>query len=227
MKKGNIELIMTIILIAAAILLSQNTTYLVSNSKTEVKNPRIVIDAGHGGNDPGKIGVSGEKEKDINLAIAKKLEKLLKKADVEVIMTRNKDVGLYNPNSSNKKVDDMRKRCQLIDESEAHFTVSIHQNSYHQGAIRGSQVFYYEHSDEGERIAKLLQTKLVSKLDKKNKRKAKANDSYYLLRKTKNPTIIVECGFLSNPEEAKLLSDEDYQNQIARAICEGILEFFQ
>lgn len=227
MKKRNLELIMTIILIAAAILLSQNTAYLVSNSKTKVKNPRVVIDAGHGGIDPGKIGVSGEKEKDINLAIAKKLEQLLKKKDIEVIMTRDSDVGLYDPNSSNKKVDDMRKRCQLIDESEAHFTVSIHQNSYHESNIKGAQVFYYKHSDEGEKIAKLLQDKLVSKLDKTNRRKAKANDSYYLLRKTQNPTIIVECGFLSNPEEAKLLSDDDYQTQVAKAICEGILEYFQ
>ena len=227
MERKKIELIMAVILILAAVLLSTQGAVFTGSSTAKKKTWTIVIDAGHGGNDPGKIGVNKAKEKDINLSIAKKLKKLLEKKDIKVVMVREEDTGLYTEGSNSKKVEDMRNRCALIDEADPVCTISIHQNSYHEGSIKGAQVFYYEHSAEGKEIAQYLQEHMIQGLDKTNHRQAKANDSYYLLRKTKNPTVIVECGFLSNWEEAELLVTEKYQNKVAQAICDGIMEYLE
>ncbi|MGI5948124.1 MAG: N-acetylmuramoyl-L-alanine amidase [Lachnospiraceae bacterium] len=186
----------------------------------------VVIDSGHGGNDPGKIGVSGQKEKDINLQIAKKLKSYLEAANVAVVMTRESDIGLYKESDSHKKSADMKKRCQIIDEAEPVLAVSIHQNSYHQEEICGAQVFYYKNSEKGQRLAEILQKRFDYVLgEAENRRKAKGNDSYYLLLNVKAPIVIVECGFLSNTEEAAKLSDEEYQDRIAWTIHLGILQY--
>ena len=182
----------------------------------------VVVDAGHGGDDPGKIGTAGTLEKEINLAIAKRLEALLKQADVAVVMTRTDNNGLYDENASGKKVQDMKRRVSMMEEAKADLAVSIHQNSYTDPAIKGAQVFYYTSSVEGKQLAKRLQERLVKGLDPQNHRQAKANDSYYLLKKTACPIVIVECGFLSNRQEAELLSDAEYQQKVAVAISKGI-----
>lgn len=227
MEKKKIELVMAVILIVAAVFLSTQGAVFTGSSKAKKKETTIVIDAGHGGNDPGKVGVNKANEKDINLAIAKELKKLLKKENINVVMVREEDIGLYAEGSNSKKVEDMRNRCALIDEADPLCTISIHQNSYHEGSVKGAQVFYYEHSEGGKEIAECLQQHMIDELDKTNHRKAKANDSYYLLRKTKRPTVIVECGFLSNWEEAELLVTSKYQKKVAKAICNGILEYIQ
>ena len=159
----------------------------------------------HGGDDPGKIGINKAKEKEINLKIAKELEKLLTNEGIKIIMTRTDDGGLYQESSKNKKVEDMRRRCEIITEAKPVFTVSIHQNSYPEESVKGAQVFYYGQSDEGKDLAETLQKTLVQQLDPQNHRQAKANESYFLLKKTPSPTVIVECGFLSNSQEADLL----------------------
>ena len=140
-------------------------------------------------------------------------------------MTRDEDTGLYNQRDSNKKAADMKNRCNLINEANPALTVSIHQNSYHEEYVTGAQVFYYGTSQEGQRLAETLQKKLVSYVDPENHRQAKANESYYLLKKTEVPIVIVECGFLSNWEEAKKLQEDNYQNQIAWAVSMGILSY--
>lgn len=164
-------------------------------------------------------------EKDLNLIIAKKVQKLLEQQDVEVVMTREGDAGLYEEQTSNKKVQDMKNRCALINETQPDCVVSIHQNSYHEEYVTGAQVFYYGASKEGERLARTLQEKLITYADPENRREAKANESYYLLKKTEVPIVIVECGFLSNWEEARKLQEDSYQNQIAWAVCMGILSY--
>ena len=227
MDKKKIELVMSVVLILAAILVSARGTIFTGSSSAKAKERVIVIDAGHGGTDPGKIGINKAKEKDINLIIAKKLKKLLEKEGIRVVMVREDDNGLYRQESESKKVEDMRNRCTLIDEAEPICTISVHQNSYHEEEIKGAQVFYYEHSKDGKEIAEYLQQSLVDGLDRSNRRQAKANDSYYLLRKTKNPTIIVECGFLSNWEEAELLVTDKYQKKVAKAICAGIMKYLE
>lgn len=152
----------------------------------------VVIDAGHGGNDPGKIGINNAKEKEVNLLIAEKLKKYLEANDVRVVMTREKDEGLYDEGASNKKVQDMKRRLQIIDEAAPRITVSIHQNSYPEEYVHGAQVFFYSGSREGQELAECVQRQLVDKVDPENRRQIKANDSYYLLKKTSVPIVIVE-----------------------------------
>ncbi len=185
----------------------------------------IVLDPGHGGNDPGKIAADGTLEKDINLAIVFKLKQYLEASDIQVVMTRTTDDGLYDPGASNKKAQDMKARVALIEESKADLTVSIHQNSYSDSRIHGAQIFYYSGSPASKRLAENLQNILVSDLDPDNHRKAKANDDYYMLKKTTCPTVIVECGFMSHPAEAALLKSEDYQDQIAWVLHMGIVQY--
>lgn len=192
----------------------------------EVKEkPCVVIDAGHGGADPGKVGVDGSLEKDINLKIAKKLAGFLEAADVEVVLTRETDAGLYDENVSNKKVQDMKNRVALIEGKKPALTVSIHQNSYHEEYVHGAQVFYYEGSQESKALAERMQQVLAAQIDPDNARQAKPNDSYYLLKKTATPIVIVECGFLSNYEEAQKLSSELYQEKTAWAIHLAVLNY--
>lgn len=225
--KKKVELAMTLCLLAAAFILARQGAILVQSEKAAEKGICIVVDAGHGGSDPGKVGVNDALEKDINLSLSLKLKDLLEQKKINVVLTRDSDAGLYPADATNKKAADMQKRCQLITEANPVFTISIHQNSYTTPDIKGAQVFYYGQSAGGEKLANILQESLVSHVDPENKRVAKANESYYLLKKTPTPTVIVECGFLSNPTEADLLLDEDYQNKLVRAIYMGILEYLE
>ena len=140
-------------------------------------------------------------------------------------MTRETEDGLYDAGASNKKVQDMKRRIAIMEETKPLATVSIHQNSYPEEYVKGAQVFYHKDSSEGELLASLLQESLREKLNKENHRQIKANDSYYLLKKTQIPTVIVECGFLSNSNEAALLSEEEYQDKVAWAIHMGIMQY--
>ena len=185
----------------------------------------VVIDAGHGGFDSGKVGVDGTLEKDVNLIIAKKLENLLTSADINVIMVRDSDKGLYTESSTNKKRQDMAARADLMNNANADCIISIHQNSYSLESIDGAQVFYYTGSSEGELLASFIQKSLISKVDPSNHRKEKSNSSYFLLKNAKAPIVIVECGFLSNWEESKKLVDDAYQQKLAWAIHLGILQY--
>lgn len=184
----------------------------------------IVLDPGHGGFDPGKVGTAGTLEKDINLAISLKLKEILVKSGYTVTMTRQKDEALCEQNASRKKVSDLNARLDLIQKEEPELTVSIHQNSYSAGT-KGAQVFYYSRSEEGHRLARVLQETLKEEIGDGNHRVEKANDSYYMLKKSQGPFVIVECGFLSNPEEEKLLNSKDYQKKMAKALAEGIEKF--
>ena len=224
-----IELGMAIILLFSAAVFSRRETMEVimtaSSSTLTVNENCIVIDAGHGGDDPGKIGINGTLEKDVNLNIAHKLKILLESQGYEVIMTRETGDGLYQPGTRNMKVEDMHNRCEIITKAMPVFTVSIHQNSYPEEYVKGAQVFYYGQSKEGEALAKKIQSSLVSYLDPENHRVEKANESYYLLKKTPTPTVIVECGFLSNSEEAELLNTEEYQEKVAWAVMMGVIQY--
>ena len=185
----------------------------------------IVIDAGHGGADPGKVGVSGVLEKDINLAIAKKLQSRLEQDGVRVVMTRDTDAGLYSEGATNKKREDMEARVRLISEAKPELVVSIHQNSFPDASCKGAQMFYYKDSAESKMLAELLQKKFPEVLGDGNTRQAKANGDYYLLRKTPCSIVIAECGFLSSPEEEALLSSEEYQEKVADVLYQGIREY--
>ena len=195
------------------------------NVDAEKERICVVIDAGHGGDDPGKVGINGANEKDVNLQIAELVKMYLEANDIEVVMTRESDEGLYDADASNKKVQDMKRRIAMIEEASPVLTVSIHQNSYPEGYVHGAQVFYYTGSTQGQLLAACVQGQLVKRADPENKRQIKANDSYYLLKKTEVPIVIVECGFLSNSEEAEKLCTPDYQHRVAWAIHMGILQY--
>lgn len=185
----------------------------------------VVIDAGHGGIDPGKVGINGSLEKDINLDISLRLQKYLELQGVKVVMTRTQDELLTGESGKGFKTRDMKKRVELLENSKPDMAVSIHQNSYTLEKIRGAQVFYYTESNEGETLAGALQEVMSERLDPVHKRAIKENNTYYLLKNTSIPMVIVECGFLSNREEAELLSTEDYRDRVAWNLHLGIMRY--
>lgn len=218
-----------VVLAAAAILCIipaiRNAAKETASGKVILKEHTVVIDAGHGGDDPGKVGINGALEKDVNLQIALLVRQYLEANDVAVVMTREDENGLYDRHASNKKVQDMKRRVELIEDTAPVLTISIHQNSYPEEYVHGAQVFYYKDSLEGLHLAEKIQKRLVEGVDPENKRQVKANDSYYLLKKTRTPIVIVECGFLSNGDEAEKLCSEDYQKELAWEISMGVLQY--
>ena len=219
--RKKIELILVMLTLAGLVMVSKKLEKYVNSDKVEKKEYTVVLDAGHGSSDSGKVGINGVLEKDINLSISKKTKKYLEKKGICVIMTRNKDESLAGGENGNRKVQDMKARVKRINDTKPDLAVSIHQNSYHEESIHGAQVFYYEHSESGEKDARILQEALLA-VDPDNTRQVKANTTYYLLKRTEVPILIVECGFLSNQEEAEKLASEDYQKEIAKAIANGI-----
>lgn len=207
---------MTLLLLVGMIIVSKKLSQLVTSENVQAQKEVVVIDAGHGGHDPGKVGVNDALEKDINLQIAEKIKTHLEKNGIEVVMTREDDV------MEDTKLEDMKKRVALINKTKPAITVSIHQNSYSDSSVKGAQVFYYVDSKVSKEAASLMQGEL-RKVDTENSRQIKSNSDFYMLKKTEVPTIIVECGFLSNPEEAEKLVSDVYQEQMAEAICSGIL----
>ena len=224
--RQKIELAAAILVLAALVFVSRTISKYVDSNQVKNEKVTIVLDPGHGGSDPGKIGVNDVEEKTVNLEIAKRVQKLLKKEKIDVVMTREKDTMLTGRDGQATKVGDMKARVAMINETKPALAVSIHQNSYHQEGVKGAQVFYYSHSEDGKKAAEVMQKALLS-LNTDNNRKAKANDTYYLLKRTEPPTIIVECGFLSTWEEAELLKDKEYQESIAEAIVEGIKAYIE
>ena len=149
----------------------------------------------------------------------------MEESDIRVVLTRETSEGLYDAGASNKKVQDMKRRIGIIEENSPDVTVSIHQNSYPEEYVHGAQVFYYTGSEEGKALAEKIQRRLVEGVDPENKRQVKANDSYYLLKKTRVPIVIVECGFLSNAEESEKLCTEEYREKLAWQIHLGIVQY--
>ena len=219
--RKKIELILVMLTLAGLVMVSKKLEKYVNSDRVEKKEYTVVLDAGHGSSDSGKVGINGVLEKDINLSISKKTKKYLEKKGIRVVMTRDKDESLAEGENGNRKVQDMKARVKRINDTKPDLAVSIHQNSYHEESIHGAQVFYYEHSESGEKDARILQEALIA-VDTDNTRQVKANTTYYLLKRTEVPILIVECGFLSNQEEAEKLASEDYQKEIAKAIANGI-----
>ena len=190
-------------------------------AEVEREETVVVLDAGHGGSDSGKVGINGVKEKEINLQITKDIQDLLEKKGIRVILTREKDEQL-----AESKVEDLKHRVKIMNETKPVLAVSIHQNSYHEENVFGAQVFYYQTSAEGEKAACMIQNAL-QQVNPENTKQVKSNNTYYILKKTEVPTVIVECGFLSNYEEARKLVTKDYQMAVSEAVTEGILSYIE
>ena len=221
------ELCGLILLLMVFLAAKYGSVQVVSAQAQKKEQPVVVVDVGHGGRDPGKVGIDGSLEKDVNLAIALKLKTYLEQSDVKVVMTRETDTALYGKEDSRKKMADMKARCRIIEESDADLVVSIHQNSYSDPEVKGPQVFYYEHSAQGEELAVCIQEQLNQQLEVERPRQVKGNSTYYLLKRSEGVLNIVECGFLTNPQEAELLQTKEYQKRIAGAIKDGIVEYLQ
>ena len=181
----------------------------------------VWLDAGHGAFDPGKVAGKVE-EKEINLAIALKLQGFLEAGGATVFMTRLDDEAI-----SSTKQGDMYTRQQLANASQADIFVSIHQNSFPQASVHGAQVFYFNTSDNSRKLAEHIQQQLKEFVGTNPRFQAKPNKSYYVLRQTLMPAVIVECGFLTNPNDRYRLTQEDYQERIAWGIYLGIVQYFQ
>lgn len=194
------------------------------------KKPVIVVDPGHGGKDPGKIGWACGKEvleKDINLAIAFSVKAYLELNDVEVYLTREKDEMLGGEENGSKKAADMRARIRLLEEIDPDAVISIHQNSFPRESVKGAQAFYYEGSGPGKSLAASLQEAIKRLTDPDNQRQIRPNKEYYMLKNSKAPLAIVECGFLSNPGECERLATESYQDRMAWSIAMGLLQYLR
>ena len=186
----------------------------------------IAIDAGHGGIDPGAVSKSGVREDEINLKIAKKLQAYLENEGAKVVMTRKTDEGLYDKDfTGSRKRQDMTRRVEILQKTEPDMVISIHLNQFPQSQYVGAQTFYLQGSDKGELLAKSIQQQLLRVLDRGNKREIKASDSFLILKAADCPSVLVECGFLSNPQEETLLTTDDYQEEVAWAIYCGIISY--
>lgn len=189
----------------------------------------IVIDAGHGGEDGGAVGKSPKAEKDINLAIAKDLQQLLKAAGYRVVMTRTTDTSLSEPLATvhERKVSDLHNRLKLVQSQGNCIFVSIHENFFEQSQYWGTQVFYSTNNEKSKEIAEAIRSQVIGKLQKNNTRAVKpATSSIYLLWNADVPAVLVECGFLSNEQEAAKLNQEAYQKKMAFCIYCGLLDYF-
>lgn len=194
-----------------------------------VSDKIIVLDAGHGYPDKGAENTRGVSESNINLAITKKLQGLLEQSGCNVILTRSDENGIYDLNSNTireKKVSDIKNRVKIGNESSADAFISIHLNKIPQSQYYGWQTFFKQNNEKSEQLAKSIQEELNSSIQRENNREALKISGKYIIEHVEIPTVIVECGFLSNPEEQNLLKEDNYQNKLAWGIYNGIMDYF-
>ena len=192
---------------------------------TATSSKVIIVDPGHGGFDPGKPGINGEDEIDLNLKIALKLRDYLEQSGAMVVMTRTTDNDVDGMEGVKHKSKDMAQRKQMA--ADGDIVVSIHQNSFSQPSVRGAQAFYSKKSEHGKALATLIQRSIKENADTENRREAKSNANYYVLKAIEIPSVIVECGFLTNSEEEAKLNDDLYQDKMAWSIYLGIVRYFE
>lgn len=202
------------------------TFFSVKTTSTPKYTHSIVIDAGHGGRDGGAIGVStGVTESELNLKYAKKLQEICNEFGLKTTMTRNDMEGLYDEFAENKKKSEMENRKNIINSSGADLMVSLHMNSFPLTSCSGAQVFYAKGSDVGFKLAKSVQQSICQEF--KNARNYVTVGDYFVLNYSNIPAILVECGFLSNPEEEKNLQRDEYCEKFCYNLLTGLLSFFK
>ena len=189
----------------------------------------VILDAGHGVPDEGAQSSNGTTEAESNLKIALKVQNLLEQSGCTVLLTRSDENAIYDIDSKTlkqKKISDIHNRVKIGNESSADAFVSIHLNKIPQSQYYGWQTFYKDGNADGKKLAAAIQNSLNNAIDKENNRVSKTIDNVYIIKHIEIPTTIVECGFLSNPEEEKQLLDDDYQNRLAWGIYSGIINYF-
>lgn len=230
-KKSIIAIITAFLIILSAMLY---LTFMANFSAAEassmpITQKTVIVDAGHGGDDGGAIGIDGTVEKDINLDIALKLEKILKFYGFNVIMTRTQDVMTCDDGLDSlrkRKISDIHNRFELMRKNPDAIFISVHQNKFKDSSQHGTQVFYSGNDERSKELAEAIQTSVTLTLQRKNERVVKKSGSgIYLLYHAKIPAVLVECGFISNSDEVKKLKDESYRMKLAILIADGLLKY--
>ena len=200
----------------------------VEASNTLDSVPVIIIDAGHGGEDPGAIGVNGALEKDLNLAVALEIKSAMEEKGYAVVMTRTEDKMLYSESENIKglrKLSDLKNRCKIAAEYENAIFVSVHMNSFGSSEYSGLQVYYAHGDEESRSLAECVQSAVRKKVQTVNERAVKDGKDIYVLKNNNANAILVECGFLTNQTECEKLSEKEYQKELSFAIVCGIIEY--
>lgn len=219
-KKNTIIFILIVILLVSLLLSFRE----IKTSITYQNKYTIVIDAGHGGIDGGCVGInSGKDENYLNLQYALTLQKILQKYNFNIVMTRTTLNGLYSQFADNKKIDDMNNRKQIVYDSNADLIISLHMNSFPLTSAKGAQVFYKLDDKPSQVLASSIQDIFLQTLP--NARKTASVGDYFMLNEFSIPSVIVECGYLSNPEEEELLISQNYRQLVCYSIFIGILKF--
>lgn len=230
-KKSIIAIITAFLIILSAMLyLTFMANFSVAEaSSMPITQKTVIVDAGHGGDDGGAIGIDGTVEKDINLDIALKLEKILKFYGFNVIMTRTQDVMTCDDGIDSlrkRKISDIHNRFELMRKNPDAIFISVHQNKFEDSSQHGTQVFYSGNDERSKELAEAIQTSVTLTLQRKNDRVVKKSGSgIYLLYHAKIPAVLVECGFISNSDEVKKLKDESYRMKLAILIADGLLKY--
>lgn len=233
-KKANIIFLAAVITIIIINIIVHIANKAINTNGDDIEktsnNIRIFIDAGHGGIDPGAVNKFGENESLINLEISKYLMSFLESTGYEVVMTRYDANALYDEGANTtireKKNEDLAKRINKINSSKADLVVSIHLNAFTQSQYYGAQSFYKNKCEKSKLAAEIMQKNLKNILDKNNERVPQAKKDVKIIDESILPIVLIECGFVSNPEEGKLLSTANYQEKVAWAIYAGIIEYF-
>ena len=230
LSKKRITIIMLSVFVSVFVFLfSTEMQITVPTVSLKKKKKTIVVDAGHGKPDEGAESSTGTTEAETNLKIALKLQNLLEQSGSTVILTRSDENAIYDYDSKTlrqKKISDIHNRVKIGNESSADIFVSIHLNKIPQQQYDGWQTFYNAQSSDGKKLAESIQKNLNDAIQKENNRVAKTIDNIYIIKHVEIPTTIVECGFLSNPEEEKLLLQDEYQDKLAWGIYNGIIDYF-
>jgi len=222
--------LMLILLILGGVIVNTyigSDIYISAISK-ENENNLIIIDAGHGGEDPGAIGVNGVYEKDLNFAIAYEIGSILEEHGFAVLYTRTEDKLLYTDAENIKgfrKISDLKNRCKIAAEYPNALFISVHMNSYGDSRYSGTQIYYSEKNEYSKILASNIQLSVKDGVQNSNKRVIKPGENIYILENISNPAILIECGFITNSAECKKLSEKEYQKQLSLAIVCGIIEY--
>lgn len=230
LKRKKVRLmIMTVFVFVLGIAIFNDKKESVPTVSLPVSGKTIVIDAGHGKPDEGAQSSRGTTEAETNLKIALKLQNLLEQSGASVILTRSDENAIYDIDAKTlkqKKISDIHNRVKIGNESSADIFVSIHLNKIPQQQYDGWQTFYNVKSTEGQKLAVSIQNSLNTAIQKENNRVAKSIDNVYIIKRVEIPITIVECGFLSNPEEEQKLLNDEYQNRLSWGIYNGIIDYF-
>jgi len=229
-KKIFITAISIVFTLSVVFMINKHTEETVETVSLPVTGKVIVLDAGHGKPDEGAESSAGTTEAETNLKITMKVQNLLEQAGATVILTRSDENAIYDLDKNTlreKKISDIHNRVKIGNESSADIFVSIHLNKIPQNQYWGWQTFYKSGNEESTKLAKCIQTSLSEAIEKENKRVAMKLDNVYIIKHMEIPISIVECGFLSNSEEEKLLLQDEYQDRLAWGIYTGIMDYFK